>query len=836
MNHSSFEAWVVAEINKVLTRKGGPPAWTLWCDPNREWLELLRTAAADVGFELWAPAPGEAEPHELLVRDRFFSAGPAARVVWIPLAKSDITWFKVYELQAARVWETSLAVALRTYGVEIRREDEADLASILAPHAREWFGHPKEAWRELTVGNAKGTLVSTDRILEVLGGPSGGFAELVREERFGIFSRRVVEEFGLPTPGVGDEAGWRVGALARLLATEAAAAVPNEAPAEGDRIIPPGGNRARALGLLKSWQSHVGYLQSFEKLVPEADATLGLPWWARNLTQAPRSRSSRAVEAVLLDQLLERLEREENVEKLAVLLEREATAIQYRAGGFWATNAKTLLGWTALAGLVDAANLLVQNQAVEKDWKAPRQAFDWYTDRGWRLDEAGERLFVEEASIGGALLRLRVRLRRAYLRATDRIGARFSELLAARPDDLAALPTAGEIVAEEVDRRKGPLAIIFLDACRYDLGCRLVALLNAGEPAQRAQVRTAAAPVPSITALGMAYALPIPRASLHVALAPDGKGFRVTADGFSGDLSRKADRSRWLTEKLGVQKLLSINDVLEGEIQAPGKSKRVVAVHGAEFDTEGHEGQLALDGCDEHVQRYARAIRRLRDRGYGRIVVVTDHGFFHWQPERDELEAEKPVGVVGWSSRRAIIGTGLHHKTALKLPVTGSELEAAIPRSVNAWRTYGGVGFFHGGATLQELVIPAVIVSWPVRMSKVEVVLKPVGHITSRTPRVQVQVGSTSLIASEGQVTRRVSVQVEDNAGRVVFRHADPVMFQPPAAAADREPKVIALDLVKDPPAAAFGDPLVVIVRDADDGERLVVENVTLKVDLDAWD
>ena len=142
---------------------------------------------------------------------------------------------------------------------------------------------------------------------------------------------------------------------------------------------------------------------------------------------------------------------------------------------------------------------------------------------------------------------------------------------------------------------------------------------------------------------------------------------------------------------------------------------------------------------------YRFEIRRLRDRGYGRIVVVTDHGFFHWQPERDELEAEKPVGTIGWSSRRAIIGTNLHHKTALKLPVAGSDLEAAIPRSVNAWRTYGGVGFFPGGATLQELVIPAVIVSWPVRMSKVEVVLKPVGHITSRTPRVQVQVGATSL-------------------------------------------------------------------------------------------
>ena len=54
-----------------------------------------------------------------------------------------------------------------------------------------------------------------------------------------------------------------------------------------------------------------------------------------------------------------------------------------------------------------------------------------------------------------------------------------------------------------------------------------------------------------------------------------------------------------------------------------------------------------------------------------------------------------------------------------------------VPRSVNAFRTYGGLGFFHGGATLQELVIPVVVATWPAKASKVEVVLKPVGHIAT---------------------------------------------------------------------------------------------------------
>ncbi|MFH1265515.1 MAG: hypothetical protein ABIK89_07275, partial [Planctomycetota bacterium] len=42
---------------------------------------------------------------------------------------------------------------------------------------------------------------------------------------------------------------------------------------------------------------------------------------------------------------------------------------------------------------------------------------------------------------------------------------------------------------------------------------------------------------------------------------------------------------------------------------------------------------LQLTGAEEHLRRCVQAIRRLRDAGYNRVIVVTDHGFFHWRPE-----------------------------------------------------------------------------------------------------------------------------------------------------------------------------------------------------------
>lgn len=834
MNPSSFEFWLLDLIRHELAKKASPPPWILWCDPNREWVELLRVAAQDGPFELWAPDSPSAPQHELVLRDRLYREPPAPRVVWLPCARSEVSWLKVYELHATLVWETSLVTALRTYGVEIRPSDEADLAPLLPAHAREWFGHSLSIWRELTPANAKGTLVDDDRMLEALAGPPGAFARLKKEDRFSIFARRASEDFGLLVPGLEGEAAWRIDALSRLLATEAAHENPMSPPPEGDRIIPAGWCRDRALRLLRNWKSNVYFIPTFEKLAPEADGLLGLSWWARNLSTPPRSKSSKVVESVLLEQLVERLGQIENVDTLAMEMESVGAIVSDRESGFWGRDASVgnRVPWTQLAPLCTMAGLLVELDDIDKRWKTPTQAIDWYAEHGWKVDAAGERLFTEDSGIPSSIQVLRIRLRKAYLRVMDHIGRRFSDLLEKRPDDLRTLPSAGDSILDDVEKRKGPLVLVVLDAFRFELGRRLAEILNEGEPIRRAEVRRAIAPIPSITAIGKAFALPIAQASFRCSLPEGAKGFRMEIDGFTGDLAIKDQRRKWLSEKLGAHAFHAMNDVIEGRVEKVNpRSKRIIVVEGDEFDTEGHDGQLELEGADVQLQRYATAIRRLRDTGYSRVLVVTDHGYFHWQPEKDEVECEKPVGKAAWTSRRAFVGTDIAHRTALSLSVPGSDLVALVPRSVNAWKTYGSLGFFHGGATLQELVIPTVIVTWPAKAQKVGVVLKPVENITSRNPRFEVQAAYV-LLATEGHVARRVTVLVEDTSGRCVFQLAEPVTIEP----GYHEPRGVQLKLADNHPTPAFNDTLVLLLRDADDSELLERKNVTLKVDIDDFE
>jgi hypothetical protein len=330
----------------------------------------------------------------------------------------------------------------------------------------------------------------------------------------------------------------------------------------------------------------------------------------------------------------------------------------------------------------------------------------------------------------------------------------------------------------------------------------------------------------------MSFALPVRRDKLHVRLADDGKSFHVSVDGFDGDLQSAEQRRKWLRQNLDAKDWLEIEEVLDGEsLKKPGRGRRLIAVHGDEFDS--HDGQLKITGADEHLRRYVKAIRRLRDAGYSRVIVLSDHGFFHWQPDDHEIVDDSPTGQVLWKHRRAMVGHNLSHPSAVHMEIPQSDLEVVVPRSTSAFRTYGALGFFHGGATLQEMIIPVVVATWPMKARKVNVVLKPVGHITSEAPRVQVQAASTGQLfnADVNLLARRVLVKVKDPAtGKLVFRHSDPITIEPEGAAV-----TLQLQVVEPKPQLAYGTPLLVEVLDADDEEILLREDVTLKTDISDW-
>ena len=495
---------------------------------------------------------------------------------------------------------------------------------------------------------------------------------------------------------------------------------------------------------------------------------------------------------------------------------------------------KKKVTWDVLARFGQAAQALRKNDGAEKNWHTLKDSITWYVDQGWRVDEEGECLMREWAVEEADLFAVQKTLRKAFLQILDRTNTVFSEFAAQSPvwPEQTSLPYAGEALKARLDEKKDKAAVIVVDAFRFELGKRLTEMINEGQTSPVATVTPCMAPLPTTTELGMAYALPCITQGLRVSVDPE-KGWTVYAEGFDRNLAVAESRRNWLTAVLGVKPshILAVTDVGKTGFKVP--EGKLIFLFGDEFDTQGHDGELALSGAEVYLDRYTQVIRKLRDAGYGRIFLTTDHGYFHYIPGDHEV-MEKPEGDIRWKTRRAVVGNNLKHKTALLTKIAGSDMECLTPRSVNAFKTYGGIGFFHRGATLQEWLIPLVCIQWAKKSKKTGIVLKPIAKITTQEPIVEIEPETRGMKNLFGDIEgsylgRQITVKVRDAAsGKMLFKSG--------AVAVSPKDDVRQIRLEKISGAEGrYGQKLDLVILDTDNEEILATADVTLKLDMDEW-
>jgi hypothetical protein len=796
----------------------------LWCDPQREWKEILQRTCADA-IELWTD-----EGHELMLRHRFAREERKPRVIWWPAKRSDLSYFRIFEGEAV-VRETPLLDALREYGVEITRSQEDDVKDDLLAYALAKLDEPLSKWKKITPDE----LISTGTILSVLADMGRPIEERISIERRHLFKRRVTADFGFPEPDPADPDKWRIRTVAFLMATDAALKLGKDCFPASSWVIPPGNSRKRALELLNQWQRDLQLLPKLETLVEKADALFDLQpiLTERSCTLSEPLASYKGEKTLFLEEI-KQIEKFKNFQDLATYLARKRESYLRHTLGFWGQWTKKRVHWDVLAGFGRAAEVLRDNDGVEKTWHSLHDSIAWYEKQGWRVDAEGEYLMQEWPIEEAGLFSAQKTLRKAFLQILDRTNTVFSEFAAQNPSwpELTSLPYAGEALKVRLDEKKDPAAVIVVDALRFELGKRLAGLINDGQASPVATVYPCMAAIPTTTELGMAYALPGLPKRLRLNVDPE-KGWSVHAEGFDQNLSVADSRRNWLISVYGVKPshILAVTDVIKTGFKLP--EGKIIFLFGDEFDTQGHEGELSLSGAEIYIERYAQVIRKLRDAGYGRIFMTTDHGYFHYIPGDDEV-VEKPEGNILWKTRRAVVGMNLKHKTALLTKIAGSDLECLTPRSVNAFKTYGGIGFFHRGATLQEWLIPLVCIQWAKKSQKTGIVLKPLAEITTQEPIVEIEPetrGKKSLFGEiEGSyLGRQIAVKIRDAAsGKILFKSS--------TVAVSPKDDIRQIKLEKVPGAEGrYGQKLSLVILDADNEEILATADVTLKLDMDEW-
>ncbi len=258
--------------------------------------------------------------------------------------------------------------------------------------------------------------------------------------------------------------------------------------------------------------------------------------------------------------------------------------------------------------------------------------------------------------------------------------------------------------------------VIISDALRYEIGDELLSLIRQ-EDRFDAILEPALAMLPSYTQLGMAALLP--NKTLEMA---DNDTGSVNVDGQSsqGTANRIKILDQAITQHgtaLRAEELMALN---RDDCRALVRDHDVVYIYHNIIDKTGDSRdseERVFDAVEDTLQELVKIIKKLASANASNLLLTSDHGFIYQNRVLDESDFSGGVvegEQIRFRNRRFVLGKGLKPAPGLKkfksaeLGLAGN-MDVLIPKSINRLRIKGaGSRFVHGGASLQEVVIPVV--------------------------------------------------------------------------------------------------------------------------------
>ena len=333
----------------------------------------------------------------------------------------------------------------------------------------------------------------------------------------------------------------------------------------------------------------------------------------------------------------------------------------------------------------------------------------------------------------------------------------------------------------------GRVYVIISDALRYEVASELTGELNAISRFD-ADLSSQLGVLPSYTALGMASLLP----HQTIDYKPNGD---VTVNGLptgSFELRNKILASVSGTA-IKAEDLLAMSREKGREFVKP---HRIVYIYHDQIDaagdtasTESNTFSATRTAINELTALTGFIINNLN----GSIVLITaDHGFLFQetspgQQDKSGLDV-KPTGTIK-AKKRYLLGNDLGdnpkvwHGTTSITAGTSNSLEFWIPKGANRFHFSGGARYVHGGAMLQEIVVPIVTVKGlrgiekptKVNVSLLGTVKKLVNN-TQRFEFIQTEAVSEKVIPVTMSVSLRDGEQLISNEVNLTFDSASEQM------------------------------------------------------------
>ncbi len=286
---------------------------------------------------------------------------------------------------------------------------------------------------------------------------------------------------------------------------------------------------------------------------------------------------------------------------------------------------------------------------------------------------------------------------------------------------------------------KERIFVVISDAMRYEIATELVTELM---KERRAEIKLNAMQggIPSYTKFGMANLLP--NSDMSYDMESDIKIKGITT---KGTINREKILKTVQDESIAIR-YDDLKHMKKIDYKKTFSGKKLVYIYHDTIDKYGHNGN-PFDAVEIAIDELRGLVRSLVNNvSATKIIITADHGFIYQRSKLEEYDKISKVknDAVIESDRRFILSKeNVQDMNLINLPFnetmkTDSPIHVIVPKGTIRFKTQGeGGNFVHGGASLQEIVVPVIEYfdkrSDEFKASKVEVQLTSISRkLTNR--------------------------------------------------------------------------------------------------------
>ncbi|MFD3000431.1 PglZ domain-containing protein [Pontibacter toksunensis] len=370
---------------------------------------------------------------------------------------------------------------------------------------------------------------------------------------------------------------------------------------------------------------------------------------------------------------------------------------------------------------------------------------DNYTTVGYKVDQLQrkfEKLVVEVIQSNTAVSTLVELVRKQYRKFTEKLQKNYQLLFKDEHWPVDGVVHNNQVFNKFIQpllNSNTKIAYILVDALRFELAKELEGLI---EKHFSVELYASCAFLPTVTKYGMAALLPNAEKELHL---DEHKG---TLEAFMGTkpLLTLANRKEYLKEKLGDRCDIISLDNLISSLKVKAIDLLVITTN--EIDAAGENlASNALVMMHQAIQNLVKGIFLLKQSGFNKIVIATDHGFVLHPSFLAGDNVSKPKGEWLMAKSRSLAGKGAASDYTLSfLPEQiGTKSTVEFFSFLRDFAVFEkNTTYFHEGVSLQENVVPVMVLTNQKarKQKKVEVNVtykgKSGGFITTRRPLIEI--------------------------------------------------------------------------------------------------